>query len=164
MGDNVRGDVVPLTIIRTSDGSKSEIHVALTATLDFLKGEISNSELGPIDRNHQRLFHLGRELKSGRRSLLTLGLGKFDNFILHLHSTQPETLELSSDEEDSDDDVVVEEVVPSAFIPQPASFSAPPAPRSESKRNEAQVVDLADSDDEEVELVEPPPARRRRIA
>jgi hypothetical protein len=34
---------------------------------------------------HQRIFHLGRELKSGGRSLLKLGLGRFNNHVLHLH-------------------------------------------------------------------------------
>ena len=37
----------------------------------------------PVRR--QRLFHLGRELKSGGRSLCNLGLGKFNNRILHLY-------------------------------------------------------------------------------
>lgn len=32
----------------------------------------------------QRLFHLGRELKSGGRSLCNLGLGRFNNRIIHL--------------------------------------------------------------------------------
>jgi len=157
-------DVPTLTVLHSSSGSKSEIQIPLAASLNVLKDEVSRSNLGPVDRQHQRLFHLGRELKSGRRSLLSLGVGRFGNFLIHLHSTQPKTFELSSDEDEDDDDddddsdVVVEEVVASPFIPEASSA---PEHRSE-KRNEIQVVDLQESDDE-VELVEPPPARRRRI-
>ena len=35
-----------------------------------------------------RLFYMGRELKSGGRSLLKLGLGKFRNGVLHMHDVQ----------------------------------------------------------------------------
>ena len=33
----------------------------------------------------QRIFYMGRELKSGGRSLLKLGLGRFNNNVLHVH-------------------------------------------------------------------------------
>lgn len=48
-----------------------------------------------MERDQQRLFHLGRELKSGRKSLSFLGLGKFENYQVHLHSTKPKTIDLS---------------------------------------------------------------------
>jgi len=63
-----------------------------------------------VGREHQRLFHLGRELKSGRRSLSALGFGKHENFIVHLHSTAPTTIDLAEDEE-----VKVQEVKPDSF-------------------------------------------------
>lgn len=105
-------ECVTVTVVRTSDAFKREINVSMTDTLDVLKDKISRSDLGPIDREHQRIFHLGRELKSGRRSLGAIGFGKYGIYLVHLHSTQPKTLELSSDDDDGDDsDVVVEEVV-----------------------------------------------------
>ena len=67
-----------------------------------MKDCISSSEFGPVNRHHQRLFHLGRELKSGRKSLLSLGVGKFDNFLLHLHSTAPKTIDLSLHDDGGD--------------------------------------------------------------
>lgn len=94
-------DVVPIIIINSSDSRKIEIEISLSSSLNTLKDTISSSEFGPVDRDHQRLFHLGRELKSGGRSLSTLGLGKFDNFLLHLHSTQPKPIDLSTLDEDS---------------------------------------------------------------
>lgn len=52
-----------------------------------LKQILANEEhfgsKAPVRR--QRIFHLGRELKSGGRSLCNLGLGKFNNRILHLN-------------------------------------------------------------------------------
>ena len=54
-----------------------------------------------IQAKHQRLFHLGRELKSPKRSLeALLGFGRNGIYLVHLHSTQPRPLELSSDEEE----------------------------------------------------------------
>ena len=53
-----------------------------------------------IQAKHQRLFHLGRELKSPKRSLEALGFGRHGIYLVHLHSTQPRPLELSSDEEE----------------------------------------------------------------
>eukprot|EP00559_Dactyliosolen_fragilissimus_P000642 CAMPEP_0184864744 /NCGR_PEP_ID=MMETSP0580-20130426/15967_1 /TAXON_ID=1118495 /ORGANISM="Dactyliosolen fragilissimus" /LENGTH=188 /DNA_ID=CAMNT_0027363657 /DNA_START=219 /DNA_END=785 /DNA_ORIENTATION=- len=97
-----------VVILSTEDGSKHEVNIPLTATLDELKTSISkDTSLGPLGCHYQRLFHLGRELKSGRRSLSMLGIGKFDNYLLHLLSTKPKTFELSSDDEENDDDVVL---------------------------------------------------------
>uniref|UniRef100_A0A7S1CYT4 Ubiquitin-like domain-containing protein n=1 Tax=Cyclophora tenuis TaxID=216820 RepID=A0A7S1CYT4_CYCTE len=112
---------VELTILRTSDASKAQVAISTQKTLNDLKAGISRSTLGPIDPTYQRLFHLGRELKSGGRSLSKLGLGRLGNFVVHLHSTQPEAVELLSDDEgakapasavidlleDSDDEVAV---------------------------------------------------------
>lgn len=61
--------------------------VRSTTKLLELKQILANEEhfgsRAPVRR--QRLFHLGRELKSGGRSLCNLGLGKFNNRILHLY-------------------------------------------------------------------------------
>ena len=46
------------------------------------KDECFGPDEAPVTR--QRIFHLGRELKSGGRSLCNLGLGRFNNRIIHL--------------------------------------------------------------------------------
>jgi hypothetical protein len=107
----------------------------LTKTLNDLKNDISTSPLGPLDPTYQRLFHLGRELKTGNRSLEKLGVGRFSNYTLHLHSTQPQAYELSSDEEEEE---VIEVQGPG-------------------KRSNA-IIDLIDSDDE------CKPEKRRRLS
>lgn len=103
--------MVEITILRTSDGTKHQVDIGLHEKLDALKDKISKcpsltSSPGgySIRPSHQRVFHLGRELKTRNRSLSTLGIGKHNVFLVHLFSSQPATLELSSDE---DDDVVV---------------------------------------------------------
>ncbi|MCP4748816.1 MAG: hypothetical protein GY874_22195, partial [Desulfobacteraceae bacterium] len=53
----------------------------LSSTLSTLKQSInSDPNLGPISPSQQRLFHLGRELKSSNRSLEALGIGRFRVF------------------------------------------------------------------------------------
>ena len=81
------------------------IEIALSATLTNLKDKISMTPAicggYTIQAKHQRLFHLGRELKSPKRSLeALLGFGRNGIYLVHLHSTQPRPLELSSDEEE----------------------------------------------------------------
>jgi len=100
--------------------------------LNDLKAVIAKSSLGPLDPSYQRLFHLGRELKSSGRSLSKLGVGRFHNYCVHLHSTQPETCDLLS----SDDDEEVEVV------------QAPQKRAAESSSGKT-VIDLLDSDDEQ---------------
>ena len=128
-----------------------QVCLSQSQSLNELKDEISRSDLGPIDRNYQRLFHLGRELKSGGRSLSRLGIGRFHNFVVHLHSTQPEALELSSDEEkvDDDDDRHNDEKVPERSSETP-------------KRGNATIIDLLDESDDEVVAVSRPAQKRLR--
>lgn len=108
----------------------------MNKTLNDLKNAISASSLGPLDPTYQRLFHLGRELKTGSRSLETLGVGRFSNYTLHLHSTEPKAYELSSDEEEEDEVIEVQG----------------PGKRSNS------IIDLIESDDE------CKPGKRRRVS
>ena len=81
-------DVADISIIRSSDGSKQTFSLPLSkTTLTTLKETInSDPTLGPIGPSNQRLFHLGRELKSSNRSLETLGIGRFNVFTVHLHT------------------------------------------------------------------------------
>eukprot|EP00978_Attheya_sp_CCMP212_P036686 scaffold168178_cov24-Attheya_sp.AAC.1 len=61
---------VTVVVVRTSDACRSTVSIQSlqSVTLNSLKDKISETqEFGPIHRNHQRLFHMGRELKSGKR-------------------------------------------------------------------------------------------------
>eukprot|EP00584_Thalassiosira_punctigera_P017868 CAMPEP_0172560962 /NCGR_PEP_ID=MMETSP1067-20121228/90963_1 /TAXON_ID=265564 ORGANISM="Thalassiosira punctigera, Strain Tpunct2005C2" /NCGR_SAMPLE_ID=MMETSP1067 /ASSEMBLY_ACC=CAM_ASM_000444 /LENGTH=141 /DNA_ID=CAMNT_0013350889 /DNA_START=6 /DNA_END=427 /DNA_ORIENTATION=- len=92
-------DDVELTVIRSSDGRTGKIAVPLSSTLNTLKDLIgSDPALGPLRRDQQRLFHLGRELKSGNRSLSALGIGKHGVYSLHVHSLL-RTADLESEDE-----------------------------------------------------------------
>jgi len=142
---NENNESCNITILRTGDASQATIAISLTKTLSDLKDEVSKSILGPIERNHQRIFHLGRELKSGGRSLSALGVGRFHNFTLHLHSTQPAAYEFSSVHDDkqlfADDDVV------------------------EVTGTRKQVIELLDDDDSEddIAIVDGPPSKRQHV-
>lgn len=71
---------VTITVLRTSDAKKSEVSVPLSASLREF-GELVDAD------STCRFFHLGRELKSRKRSLASLGIGKYDNYLIHLKST-----------------------------------------------------------------------------
>ena len=73
---------------------QKKIHISLKCTLEELKQDISSKT--SIEPKYQRLFHLGREIKNSRRSLHALGLGRFNSFVLHLHSSQPKNHTLSN--------------------------------------------------------------------
>lgn len=87
----------------------------MASTLTDLKTQIqatpSISKLrgAPIMPQNQRLFYLGRELKSGSRKLSDL-MGGHKRFskILHLHTKQPKVENLLNDDDDKeeDDDIV----------------------------------------------------------
>lgn len=152
-----------VTVLRTSDAAKCEIRIPLSSTLNALKEEIS--KVMAIHRKHQRLFHLGRELKSGRRSLSALGFGKHDNFLVHLHSTQPKTFELSSDEDDSD--VVVEDVVPPARVAGVKRAGNEEQVQQQQQGAAESVIELLDDEsDDDIAVVNVMPeavaAKRRR--
>ena len=59
-------------------------------TLKQVKVAIAASEkLGQIPIAQQRIFHLGRELKTLGRSLETLGVGRMGFTVLHVHAAPP---------------------------------------------------------------------------
>lgn len=155
------GDNVEVTVVRTSDASKSTIKLPLSAPLNTLKDQISRSSLGPVSREHQRIFHLGRELKSGKRSLNSLGFAKHGIFVIHLHSTQPKTIELK-DGGDDDDEVEVAGVKPNNVLTNGdfdeieilgSRLGPPPSQQRPPYRYQQQqqqpVIDLLESDDGE---------------
>lgn len=88
MSNPTEDELVKFTVVMTSDAAMKEVSLATSRTkLSELKHILANDEYfgskAPVRR--QRIFHLGRELKSGGRSLCNLGLGKFNNRILHLY-------------------------------------------------------------------------------
>ena len=77
-------------------------------TLGALKKEIAKSSaLGRVPLADQRIFHLGRELKTRSRSLDTLGIGRFGVNVVHVHSKRPRNQQQPTtetiDSSDSDD-------------------------------------------------------------
>mmetsp|Transcript_13189 Transcript_13189/g.24757 ORF Transcript_13189/g.24757 Transcript_13189/m.24757 type:complete len:251 (+) Transcript_13189:219-971(+) len=81
-------DVIKFKVIRTSDALRKEVSLPLSTKLSAFKASLATENHfglsgAPVER--QRIFYMGRELKSGGRSLASLGLGKFDNNVLHLH-------------------------------------------------------------------------------
>ena len=126
--------------------------MTMSSTLSNLKETISHTpsicEEFPIQPKYQRLFHLGRELKSSKRSLKALGFGRHGTYLVHLHSTQPKTLELSSDEEvavelDSSKSSKRKGIQYEAVVDEsPGESNMPP------RAGENIVVDLVGSDDD----------------
>jgi len=87
MSHSTENEFIKFTVVMASDAATKEVSLATSSTKLFeLKDLLANEEhfgaKAPVRR--QRLFYLGRELKSGGRSLCNLGLGKFNNRILHL--------------------------------------------------------------------------------
>jgi hypothetical protein len=129
--------------------------------LNNLKDAISNDpNLGPLNREQQRLFHLGKEVKSGNRSLNAIGIGKFRVFSVHLHSLRPKTYELN----DSDEDDVVDVTDSSRDKTRETGGSGGGGKGVRRERGEEKVVELldSDSDDDVVEVVEVLGNKRRR--
>ena len=123
-------------------------------TLHSLKDLIDTSPLGPLRREEQRLFYLGKEIKTGNRSLETLGIGRFNVFSIHLHSLRPKVNELLSDDGDTDVEVV--------DVTDSNGTFAGRCGRNR-KRQDEKVVDLLDSDsDDEIEILDVKENKRRR--
>eukprot|EP00536_Pseudo-nitzschia_multiseries_P011123 jgi/Psemu1/67754/estExt_Genemark1.C_3630033 len=99
-------DPVKFTVVRTSDAVKKEVSIstANTKLIDLKRILAEDDCFGPNEApvTRQRIFHLGRELKSGGRSLCNLGLGRFNNRIIHL-CIRPALEEPGGDEEEGGD-------------------------------------------------------------
>lgn len=181
-------EIVTFTVIRTSDAARKEVEMSISSTkLIDLKKKLAEdiyfgSKDAPVKR--QRIFYLGRELKSMGRSLSNLGLGKFNNNILHLYIRPGKDGGDDDDDDDNNNKDINKEV--SSTTAASASASAPPrkrrrkAERDEdyTERNNRQqqqqqnnihssrasntnannAIDLLDSsdddDDDEVEIIE----------
>jgi len=186
MGDvspsnSTEDEIVKFTVIRTSDAARKEVEMSISCTkLIDLKKKLAEdkyfgSKKAPVKR--QRIFYLGRELKSGGRSLSNLGLGKFNNNILHLYIRPGKDGDDDDDDDNNNNNKDIKEV-------STATASAPPRKRrrkaerdedyTERNRQQQQqhnihsrtsntnannAIDLLDSsddddDDDEVEIIE----------
>jgi len=177
---------VEVTVIRSADGKKSKVTIPLSSTLNALKDAINtNQTLGPIKRNQQRLFHLGRELKSGNRSLSALGIGKHNVFSIHLHSLAPKTVDLQLSDDggekkssgrrrnkskvvnNEDGDGVIDLASSSETWPSEGGGNrSRNASNRQRQQQQQKVVELLDSDsdddDDAVEIIETETAPKRR--
>lgn len=126
-----------------------QIVVPLSTKLGELKDNLGSEDFfGPVSANHQRLFYLGRELKTRGRSLSKLGLGRFKgNRVLHLH-VQPEYDTQKSQ---------------SSSIKTKKRRRAPAKlPGSASNGNSATILEILSDNDDEVALIENPNERETR--
>jgi len=145
---------------------------------------ISKSRGASVRSQYQRLFYFGRELKTSSRSLeALLGNYKRVSTIMHLHSSQPKDITDPNggfdvdDQDDSDDDIIeVTEVRqnPNSFGNvnvglRSSTTSVGPGTGTRTgagTRKTQQVVDLldSDSDDDEIEIIEEPYAKKARTS
>mmetsp|Transcript_1082 Transcript_1082/g.2976 ORF Transcript_1082/g.2976 Transcript_1082/m.2976 type:complete len:176 (-) Transcript_1082:242-769(-) len=148
-----------LKVIQSGSGNVEEFDLPLSMTLRELKGRLEGSKkMGRIQVRHQRIFFMGRELKTSGRSLDKLGVGALGVNVLHLHSRKPRHAvrqdEITIDDEEDDEDVV-EEVVeildtPSAAAPTTRNRNRGNNTANNNGNNNKRVVDLLDDDDDEV--------------
>lgn len=159
-------DVVRLTIIRTSDAVKKDISMPLSTTkLNDLKKKLSEEKyFGHVAATcRQRIFYLGRELKSGGRSLCNLGLGKFNNNVLHLYIRPGESLGKRGEAKrnKSSTNVVAESSVTEAPSQKRRRRNNAGIGREQrstnaiaSSSNTIELLDSSDDDDDEVEVID----------
>jgi hypothetical protein len=128
--------------------------VPLSTKLAELKASLATEEFfGPISIDHQRIFYLGRELKSGGRSLSKLGVGKFkQNRVLHMH-IRPGTQRNDSASKTNKRRM--------KNVPTRKAIDQNPTVNSNSA-----IVDLLGDSDDEVAMIENPDDndKRRRIS
>mmetsp|Transcript_27217 Transcript_27217/g.31059 ORF Transcript_27217/g.31059 Transcript_27217/m.31059 type:complete len:133 (+) Transcript_27217:202-600(+) len=125
-----------INIIPANSAAKKQLHLSLKGTtLMKLKEELESP--------NSRIFHLGRELRSGGRSLEKLGVGKFRNFNLHI------VYPSKQNEQQKQRQYMLTQGVVQLARPY---------------KQEVTVVDLlGDDDEDEVEVVDPPPSKRPKI-
>eukprot|EP00527_Entomoneis_sp_CCMP2396_P001286 CAMPEP_0198154864 /NCGR_PEP_ID=MMETSP1443-20131203/68833_1 /TAXON_ID=186043 /ORGANISM="Entomoneis sp., Strain CCMP2396" /LENGTH=205 /DNA_ID=CAMNT_0043821581 /DNA_START=579 /DNA_END=1196 /DNA_ORIENTATION=- len=80
--------VTTLKVIQSCSCGKAEFQIPLSTTSlkNFKKLLESNSSVGSIPVGNQRIFFMGRELKTSGRTLASLGVGNRGIRVLHVHS------------------------------------------------------------------------------
>jgi hypothetical protein len=151
----------------------------LSTTLNSLKDTINLDRiLGPTKRDEQRLFYLGRELKSGKKSLSNLGIGNYGVYSIHLLSLAPKVVDLHNDDDDEVDDGIVDSGKRSLSYERRNANNSTLARgggldnadggqknQNQPQRSQEKVVDLLDSDsddDDVIEILEASPKKRRK--
>jgi len=133
----------------------------MSTSLNQFKTIISqHDDLGPLPKTRQRIFHLGRELKTGGKSLGALGVGRFKIYTVHLLSQggAPTANNKTSKHEKEDDQLV--EVVGTK-----RKRNRVAAARARQSKTEVITLDTSDDDDDNdgvVEVVEPQSGSSRR--
>jgi hypothetical protein len=115
----------------------------LKQSLKDLKEAIQkSSKLGSLSTDCQRIFHLGRELKTAGRSLEKLGVGNHGIFLLHLfpRPSKPKKTSSSSSRSSS-----------SSSRGKRRLRSSKGQPDDDSNTSDKELVDLANASDEEDE-------------
>lgn len=150
-----------------------QISISLSSTLNALRDAIAtDGTFGPMKRNEQRLFYLGRELKTGNRTLSALGIGNHDVFVLHLHSLAPKTVDLHCDDATKKTSGESTTTRAKSNVKNALNVSESPESavgasrmRRQQKKEKQKVVELLDTDSEDddaVEVIEAAPKRRKR--
>lgn len=138
-----------VTVLRSNDGVKVEIPVSSSTSLTALKRMIYKKlEVMP---KYQRIFFLGRELKSGQRSLDSLGFGKFGVRVIHLMSNQPKVNDLSSGSTSRERSKSSRKAInkePDSVIVLDES----PARAAPSNRNESEVIEILNDDNDDIRV------------
>lgn len=94
---------------------------------------------------HQRIFYMGRELKSGGRSLERLGLGRSGNNVLHMHIPPTTTAaDNNSSKNSKSASGTKRRRAPVPSLNQVSSSGSISGPSS----GEGGIIEIVDSDDE----------------
>jgi hypothetical protein len=116
----------------------------LKQSLKDLKEAIQkSSKLGSLSTDCQRIFHLGRELKTAGRSLEKLGVGNHGIFLLHLFPRPSKPKKTSSSRSSSSSS--------SSSRGKRRLRSSKEQPDDDSNTSDKEFVDLANASDEEDE-------------
>lgn len=152
-------ETASITVLRTCDAKKAEFEMSMSASLNDLKDTINESDaFGPLPRDSQRIFHLGRELKTGGRSLSALGMGRFRVFMVHLLAKASQKSSGTSKQQPAKEEEEVVEVVQK----RRARNRVQNAQAVQQQQQQEEVIELSDDDDDdEVEVVQVPPKRQR---
>mmetsp|Transcript_5380 Transcript_5380/g.12702 ORF Transcript_5380/g.12702 Transcript_5380/m.12702 type:complete len:161 (+) Transcript_5380:427-909(+) len=151
---------ITLTIIRTADAKKLEVVLPLSTKLGELKEDLGSDDLfGPLLPDHQRLFFLGRELKSNR-SLQKLGLDRFPkNRVLHLHVKKAPTTTSSSSKRQQQ-----QRRNKNNNTRRPTRSAPTQQKVTVTQTSAGDVLEIHDDSDDEIIIEENPRDKRRRIS
>lgn len=152
-------ETATIVVLRASDAKKVKFEMNMSDSLNDLKDNIDGSpEFGPLSRANQRIFHLGRELKTGGRSLSVLGIGRFKVFTVHMMPKQLPEGNANGGKAGKDE---VVEVVGKRRGSRSRGRNPP-----QQQQQQQPVIELSDDDDDDdddvvIEAVAVAPKRRR---